>query len=549
MTLCVFLFFTYTRVKLQIVQKKEALLTDLTDFISQNTWFSEELFEECLKTISINLFRPLPYQYRPPSLMFFNDEVFEKETSYEDPSWRHLKLVYDLTWRVINTPSVTAQIMEIMWRRKQGGRERGGEKNKTNAPTIRTHNMKNDQKYLPGSFLQKLMELFASEDTRERAYLMMILHKIYGRCLKLRPHIIELICVHLYRVMYTPDLDHCNGVIEILQIVCAIIPGLTLPIKDTWQNVLLFKLDLCENVVSRALKKYWEQLTQCCVNYVAKDIQGASVVLSGLLRYWPKQSPQKEEIFIMEAVNIIDVLIHHQNGHFDFDTFKPILVATSHQLIKCMLSTRQPVAEHAIAAWKEPSMQELVDFDRKAFLPQLMEAFFRNRSHPNQQLRTSSQSVETIYQNKDILYWKKMQQYLTKKQTREQSAEDTTTQALANGGLPPFPCKVNRSRLDTESQSTESTKPISSIINGSSIFASLKKTDGMSNIPSPNNNTDNANSSKPRGYDSFVIFTLEQINKIDYSPLIPSVRRYEQDVADNKFRYLTKTEQQVHLFF
>ncbi|ETO11889.1 hypothetical protein RFI_25491 [Reticulomyxa filosa] len=102
-----------TRVKLEMIKKKEELLADLTEFVSRNTWFSEDMFEECLKTISANLFRSLPYQFRPPSLMFFNDEVFEKETVYEDPTWRHLKLVYDLTWRIINNPDVTAQVMEV----------------------------------------------------------------------------------------------------------------------------------------------------------------------------------------------------------------------------------------------------------------------------------------------------------------------------------------------------------------------------------------------------------------------------------------------------
>src|SRR5690606_34991634 len=142
----------------------------------------------CLNAVAVNLFRPLPYQYRPPLLSFFNDEVFDKDDNFEDSSWTHLKLVYDLTWRVINTPQVTAQIME---------------------------------KYMMGSFLSNLIELFASEDHRERAYLMMILHKIYGRCLKLRTYIIDIISTYLYRMIYTNEFNHFNGIIELLQIICA----------------------------------------------------------------------------------------------------------------------------------------------------------------------------------------------------------------------------------------------------------------------------------------------------------------------------------------
>ena len=382
---------------------------ELSEFIARHHWFKEPLYHECLITVSVNLFRPLPYQYRPPSLSFFNDEVFDKDVNFEDPAWRHLKLVYDLTWRVINTPSVTADMMEKYMTSKA---------------------VPNAKDTKEGRFLESLVELFASEDHRERAYLMMILHKIYGRCLKLRPLIIKIICNYLYRMIYTNEFNHVNGIIELLQIICAIIPGLTVPVKDSWQEFLrtiLVPLHKC-----RGLKKFWEQLTQCCVNYVAKDTDGGTVILGGLLKYWPKQSPQKEEIFIMEVVNIINVLITHQLT-FQYDQYKDILVAAADKLTQCMLSTRQPVAERAIAAWKEQSMQRLVDYDRKAFLPKLCEAFYKNRNHQNQALRTSSTTVEKIYRSKDSAYWKKMQQYLQKKEKKEKQIEKNLEEAQQQG--------------------------------------------------------------------------------------------------------------------
>jgi len=94
-----------------------------------------------------------------------------------------------------------------------------------------------------------------------------------------------------------------------------------------------------------------------------------------------------------------------------------------------MLSTRQPVAERAIAAWKEQSMQRLVDYDRKAFLPKLCEAFYRNREHPNAALKQSSSAVEKIYRSKDSAYWKKMQQYLAKKDKKETAVAKAISEA------------------------------------------------------------------------------------------------------------------------
>lgn len=196
-------FFDNSDKMIELIGKKESMLLELSEFIARHVWFKEALYETCLKTVSQNLFRALPFQDRPPALSFFNDEVFDKDTNFEDPAWRHLKLVYDLTWRVINTPQVTAAMME---------------------------------KHMTGEFLGNLVELFASEDHRERAYLMMILHKIYGRCLKLRPYIIDIMSGYFYRMIYNDEFQHVNGIIELLQIICAIIPGLTVPVKDSWQQ-------------------------------------------------------------------------------------------------------------------------------------------------------------------------------------------------------------------------------------------------------------------------------------------------------------------------
>jgi len=128
------------------------------------------------------------------------------------------------------------------------------------------------------------------------------------------------------------------------------------------------------------------------------------------------------------GVNIINVLITHQHG-FSYENYKEVLVCAANKLTQCMLSTRQPVAERAIAAWKEQSMQRLVDYDRKAFLPKLCEAFYRNREHPNAALKQSSSAVEKIYRSKDSAYWKKMQQYLAKKDKKESAVAKAISDA------------------------------------------------------------------------------------------------------------------------
>ena len=109
-----------------------------------------------------------------------------------------------------------------------------------------------------------------------------------------------------------------------MQIICAIIPGLSIPVKPSWK--VFIESVLLPLHTSPRLTKFWEHLAQCCVNYVATDIEGAKAVIMGLLKYWPKISPQKEEIFVMELVNIINVLLTHHEKIFKYDDWKPELV-------------------------------------------------------------------------------------------------------------------------------------------------------------------------------------------------------------------------------
>eukprot|EP01084_Bolivina_argentea_P316080 547807_1 len=259
-------FFDTNDQMINLIDKKERILLELSKFISDHIWFKQNLFEKCLETISNNLFRSLPYQNTPTTLSYPDNDILQTYTEFEDPSWRHLKLIYELLWRVINTPQISTDIMT---------------------------------KYMTGKFLVSLIELFASQDKRERKYLLMILHKIYGRCLKLRPYIIDIMSSYFYRMIYYNEFNHVNGIVELLQMICAIIPGLTVPVHNSWHSFVrnvLIPLHKCSE-----LQIFCQQLTQCCVNYITKYQDGGVVILGGLLKFWP-QLPYKQEVFIMEAV-------------------------------------------------------------------------------------------------------------------------------------------------------------------------------------------------------------------------------------------------------
>ena len=86
------------------------------------------------------------------------------------------------------------------------------------------------KKYVDQSFVVRLLELFDSEDPRERDYLKTILHRIYGKFMVHRPFVRKAINNVFYRFVF--ETEHHNGVAELLEILGSIINGFALPLKD-----------------------------------------------------------------------------------------------------------------------------------------------------------------------------------------------------------------------------------------------------------------------------------------------------------------------------
>ena len=85
-------------------------------------------------------------------------------------------------------------------------------------------------KNISKSFIVRFLELFDSEDPRERDYLKTILHRIYGKYMPLRPYIRQSVQNMLLLIIY--DKEEHNGLTELLEILSSIISGYTSPLKD-----------------------------------------------------------------------------------------------------------------------------------------------------------------------------------------------------------------------------------------------------------------------------------------------------------------------------
>ena len=142
---------------------KRATLNELVEFLSHNrSVITEPMYGEAVKMFSSNCFRTLP----PPS----NPQGAEYDPEEDEPTleaaWPHLQLVYEFFLRFLESPDFTASIAK---------------------------------KHIDQRFVCQLLELFDSEDPRERDFLKTTLHRIYGKFLGLRAYIRKQINNIFYR--------------------------------------------------------------------------------------------------------------------------------------------------------------------------------------------------------------------------------------------------------------------------------------------------------------------------------------------------------------
>ena len=203
------------------------------------------------------------------------------------------------------------------------------------------------KKYIDQQFVLKLLELFDSEDPRERDYLKTILHRIYGKFMVHRPFIRKAINNVFYRFVF--ETERHNGVAELLEILGSIINGFALPLKEEHKVSAaaippsrispLNVNNALQSFLQRALMPlhkpkcvamYHQQLAYCVTQFVEKDSKLADPVLRGLLKYWPVTNSQKEVLFLGETEEILELT--------QTPEFQKIMMPLFRQLAKCLNS-------------------------------------------------------------------------------------------------------------------------------------------------------------------------------------------------------------------
>uniref|UniRef100_A0A673G389 Serine/threonine protein phosphatase 2A regulatory subunit n=1 Tax=Sinocyclocheilus rhinocerous TaxID=307959 RepID=A0A673G389_9TELE len=315
---CAVFDFMDTLSDLKMKEYKRSTLNELVDYVTVSRgYLTEQAYPEVVKMVSYNIFRTLP----PSESNEFDPE--EDEPTLE-ASWPHLQLVYEFFIRFLESQEFQPSIAK---------------------------------KYIDQKFVLQLLELFDSEDPRERDYLKTVLHRIYGKFLGLRAFIRKQINNIFLRFVY--ETEHFNGVAELLEILGSIINGFALPLKAEHKQFLVKVLIPLHTV--RSLSLFHAQLAYCIVQFLEKDPALTEPVIRGLLKFWPKTCSQKEQLTIQ------------------------INYASYYELRKCSNFVYVfQVAERALYYWNNEYIMSLIEENSNVILPIMFTSLYRiSKEHWN----------------------------------------------------------------------------------------------------------------------------------------------------------------------
>lgn len=284
---------------------------------------------------STNLFRSIPPPVNPTGDAFDPEE----DEPVLELAWPHLQIVYEFFLRFVESPDFNIHLAK---------------------------------RYIDQPFVLNLLELFDSEDPRERDFLKTTLHRIYGKFLNLRAFIRRSINNVFFQFIY--ETERHNGIAELLEILGSIINGFALPLKEEHKTFLTRVLIPLHKVKSLSL--YHPQLAYCVVQFLEKDPSLAEEVMMGLLKYWPKVNSPKEVMFLHEVEEVLDAT--------DQVEFQKIQIPLFHQLARCINSQHFQVAERALLYWNNEYVVNLMSDNLLVVLPIVFPALYTNsKAHWN----------------------------------------------------------------------------------------------------------------------------------------------------------------------
>ncbi|CAH8483468.1 unnamed protein product [Heterobilharzia americana] len=352
---------------------KRTFLSELVEYISvTRNALNESVYQPIVSMIACNIFRPLPPSDNPDFDPEEDDPVLEA-------AWPHLSYVYEFFLRFLESPDFQPVAAK---------------------------------KYIDQKFVLQLLELFDSEDPRERELLKTVVHRIYGKFLGLRSFIRKQINNIFLRFIY--ETEQFNGVGELLEILGSIINGFALPLKSEHTRFLAKVLIPLHK--AKSLVTFHPQLAYCIVQFLDKDATLTEQVVRGLLKFWPKTYSQKEVMFLGEIEEILEVIEPVQ--------FQIIMVPLFKQIAKSVSSSHFQVAERALSYWNNDNIVSLIEENHDTLIPILFPSFYRiSREHWNQTIIALVGNVLKIFMEMNSVLCNQLAEKYKVERQRERKRE------------------------------------------------------------------------------------------------------------------------------
>ncbi|KAJ0817408.1 putative protein phosphatase 2A, regulatory B subunit, B56, armadillo-like helical [Helianthus annuus] len=333
-------------------QKRQVLVEILDFLVSDSVKLTEPAMSAICKTCGDNLFREFPPKYSNSP----RGET-EDDDPWFDPAWSHLQLVYEILLRFVSLSSLDPKLAK---------------------------------QYIDHPFLLRLLNLFDSEDPRERDCLKSVLHRIYGKFMVHRPFIRMAVSNVIYRFVF--ETEKHNGIAELLEIFGSVISGFALPLKK--EHKMFLSRVLIPLHKPKSVGSYHHQLTYCVVQFIEKEPKLTSVVINGLLKYWPVMSSQKQLMFLSELEELLELI--------RTDEFEKIMVPLFRCIRRCLDSYHFQVAERAHFLWNNEHIHHLIMCNRQVIMPIVFSSLQHNsKNHWNRTVLNLAQNVLKMFNEVD----------------------------------------------------------------------------------------------------------------------------------------------------
>ncbi len=311
--------------------------------------------EAVMNMIKRNIFRPLPIVTKQG---LPNETGMEEEEIIVDPSWPHLQPVYEFFLQLIINEAVDMKSLRV---------------------------------FITHKFIQEFLELFDSEEEKEREYLKNILHRLYAKLVP-RRKMIRKGKTDLFNSLIHENYKF-NGTSELQDILAAIISGFAVPLREEhlqfFHNIIipLHKVQTCH--------KFHNELLRCSMLFLSKETTLAFPLIEGLLKYWPFANYAKATLFLSELLDILEVCC-------DMNKLEPLVPNIFKRIVRCIASPHLQVADRTMCFFENEFFLKILKHFKKIAFPILVPVIAHlANNHWHKLILESLEALRTIIKDTD----------------------------------------------------------------------------------------------------------------------------------------------------